>query len=112
MDALARLLPVARPLLQDVDTTLMTRGAPGGHPVLRLLATLGVAPSHVLESVADLEPARLREAGATLRRAARTYGWSTPPTVGSWEGAAARHYGAAVAALGEHLAGDVDASMV
>ena len=64
MDALDRLLPVARPLLQDVDTILMTRGAPGGHPVLRLLGILGGAPTHVLEAVAGLGIDNVRELGA------------------------------------------------
>lgn len=111
MDALARLLPVARPLLRDVDATLQARGVPGEHPVAGLLGTVGTATLHLLESVADLEPARLRDAGAVLRLQARTYGGSSLPTEGSWAGATAHHYAVAVAAFDEHLAGDGPSSM-
>ena len=41
MDALARLAPVARPLLRDVDNALATLGAPPEHPVWALLRRMG-----------------------------------------------------------------------
>jgi hypothetical protein len=104
MDALARLAPVARPLLADVDAALNTVGAPASHPIWRLLGRVGATPADVVGFVADLEPSRLRSAAAALREQERSYADITIPTGTGWEGRAAGYYAATAAALRAHLA--------
>jgi hypothetical protein len=106
MDALAQLAPVAAPLLRDVDTALLTLGAPATHPVWRALGRVGATPADVVAFVADLEPARLRAAADALRAQAAAYEQASLPVDAPWEGETARHYRAAAEAVREHLAGD------
>jgi hypothetical protein len=106
MDALAQLAPVAAPLLREVDTALLTLGAPPTHPVWRALGRVGATPADVVAFVADLEPARLRAAAEALRAQAAAYEQASLPLDAPWEGETARHYRAAAAAAHEHLAGD------
>jgi hypothetical protein len=106
MDALARLAPVARPLLLEVDAVLATLGAPAAHPIWRLLGHVGTTPAEVVGFVADLEPGRLAAAAAALRAQQRSYGEAPTPPATAWEGQAARQYATTSAAVREHLAGD------
>jgi hypothetical protein len=106
MDALAQLAPVAAPLLRDVDTALLTLGAPPTHPVWRALGRVGATPADVVAFVADLEPARLRAAAEALRAQAAAYEQASLPLDAPWEGETARYYRVVAAAAQEHLAGD------
>lgn len=103
MDALARLAPVAGPLVMEAGAALATLGAPPGHPVLRLLGTVGATPADLLAFVAELEPSRLRDAGVDLRRRADEYEAAPIPVEPSWQGAAADRYATTAAALDEHV---------
>jgi uncharacterized protein YukE len=106
MDALAQLAPVAAPLLRDVDTALLTLGAPATHPVWRALGQVGATPADVVAFVADLEPSRLRAAAEALRAQATAYEQASLPLDAPWEGQTARHYQAVAASVHEHLTGD------
>ncbi|MBX6749805.1 MAG: hypothetical protein IRY85_09050 [Micromonosporaceae bacterium] len=106
MDALAQLAPVAAPLLRDVDTALLTLGAPPTHPVWQALGRVGATPADVVAFVADLEPSRLRAAAEALRAQATAYEQAPLPLDAPWEGETARYYRAAAASVHEHLAGD------
>jgi hypothetical protein len=103
MDSLARLAPVAMPLLRDVDAALATLGSPPAHPIWRLLGSVGMTPADLVAFAADLEPGRLRAAGAALRQEERTYSQLLVPVAPSWSGAAARNYATTAAALRDHL---------
>jgi hypothetical protein len=105
MDALARLAPVARPLLVEVDAALATLGAPAGHAVWRLLGSVGATPADLVAFVAELEPSRLLTAGTDLRRRAEEYDAAPIPTDPAWEGETSLHYATTAAALREHAAG-------
>jgi hypothetical protein len=105
MDALDRLVPVARPLLVDVDATLHAH-LPPSHPVLPLLARVGTGPGALVTGVADLEPARLRSAAADLRERARSYQHAVVPVDPAWQGSAAGQYATAAGALHQHLRGN------
>jgi len=105
-DALAKLAPVARPLLEQGDTLLATHGAPPGHEIWRLLGALGVTPAALVATVAELEPDRLRAAAARVREQERAYGRLGLPRPRAWEGAAARQYAAVAQSLTAHVSGD------
>jgi len=111
MDALARLAPVARPLLHDVDNALATLGAPAEHRVWGLLRRVGTTPADAVTFFVNLDPDRLRAARDALRDWARAYGRATVPTNVPWEGSAAQFYAASATALSRHLHGDADESM-
>ncbi len=104
-DALDRLAPVARPLLERGDTLLATHGAPPGHELWRLLGTLGVLPAALVATVAELEPDRLRAAAAQVREQEWAYGRLAVPRPEAWEGAAARQYAAVAESLNAHVSG-------
>jgi hypothetical protein len=110
-DALARLAPVAEPLLRDVDNALATLGAPPSHPVWRRLRSLAATPAEVVMSVAEWEPDRLRGVAASLREQAEAYERVAIAAAGPWQGAAAEHYAAAARAVRDHLCGDPVESM-
>ena len=111
MDPLARLAPVARPLLRDVDNAFATLGAPAEHPVWGLLRRVGTTPSDAVTFFVNLDPDRLRAARDALRDRAMAYGRATVPTNVPWEGSAAQSYAASATALSRHLHGDADESM-
>jgi hypothetical protein len=111
MDALARLAPVAQPLLRDVDNALATLGAPGQHRVWGLLRRMGTTPAGAVTFFVDIDPYRLHAAGETLRDWAMAYEGATVPATVPWEGSAAQFYAASAAALSRHLHGDADESM-
>ena len=72
MDALARLAPVARPLLRDVDDALATLGAPPEHPVWALLRRVGATPGRRgRRSSPTCDPDRLRPVAGDAARAGR-----------------------------------------
>jgi hypothetical protein len=103
MDSLARLAPIARPLLRDVDDALATLGAPPEHPVWALLRRMGTTPSDAVSFFADLDPDRLRTAGQALRDQALSYEGATIPAAVPWEGSAAHRYAVQAAGLGRFL---------
>lgn len=107
MDALTQLAPVAAPLLRDVDSALLTLGAPPAHPVLSALGRVGTTPSDLVAYVADLEPSRLHSAASALREQATEYEQASIPVDPTAEGETARHYTAAALAARDHLAGDL-----
>jgi hypothetical protein len=106
MDALARLNPVAAPLLHDVDEALATLGAPPTHPIWRLLGHVGALPSDVVAFLAEWEPSRLRAAATTLRVQADAYANTSIPAEPPWEGETSLRYAVMAAAVRDHLAGD------
>jgi hypothetical protein len=107
-DPLARLEPVARPLLAEVDRALATLGAPGGHPVWSALRRVGVTPADAVATIAGWDPSSLRAAGQSLRQQAQAYA-ALPSTAGSgWTGPAASAYAAHAAALTTHVAGGAE----
>jgi hypothetical protein len=104
MDALARLAPVARPLLRQVDNALATLGAPAEHPVWGLLRRVGATPADAVSFFADLEPGRLRAAADQLRSQADDYAAATVPShLSGWEGATAQVYATQAAGQAAHL---------
>jgi hypothetical protein len=111
MDALARLAPVARPLLRDVDNALATLGAPAEHRVWGLLRRVGTTPADAVTFFVNVDPDRLRAARVTLRDWAMAYEEATVPVEVPWEGSAAQVYAAAATALRAHLHGGADESM-
>jgi hypothetical protein len=111
MDALARLTPVAEPLLRDVDNALATLGAPPTHAIWRRLRSLAATPAQVVTSFAAWDPDSLRSAASALREQADAYERITISTASPWEGAAAEHYLAAARALRDHLAAGAVESM-
>jgi hypothetical protein len=106
MDALARLAPVAWPLLRDVDSALATLGAPADHPVWGLLRRIRTTPADAVGFFADLGPETLRAAAATLLEQATTYDAAAIPLTLPWEGSAADFYTVSATALSRHLRGD------
>jgi hypothetical protein len=106
MDALARLAPVARPLLRDVDNALATLGAPPEHSVWALLRQTGTTPADAVAFFVDLDPNRLRVAGQALRLRALAYDAATVPATVPWEGSAAHQYAVQAVSLGRFLHGD------
>jgi hypothetical protein len=104
MDALARLAPVARPLLRQVDNALATLGAPAEHPVWGLLRRVGATPADAVSFFADLEPGRLRGAAERLRTRADGYAEApVPAQLSGWAGSTAEAYATQAAGLAGHL---------
>lgn len=107
MDALARLEPVARSLMTDVDAALGTLGAPAGHLVWTLLRRTGTTPADAVAFFADAEPERLDAAADALRDEARAYTEMAIPADVSWEGGAGQAYATTAHALDAYLRGDM-----
>jgi hypothetical protein len=106
MDALARLEPVARPLLAAVDRLLGTLGAPADHAVWGQLRAVGGTPADAVGFFARLRPAQLAASGSGLRGLERAYAAIDIPVTVPWRGPAGEEYAAYAAALAEHLNGD------
>jgi hypothetical protein len=106
VDALARLEPVARPLLTEVDRALATLGAPPEHGVWAALRRVGATPGDVVAVIAATEPDRLRATADTLRERAHAYDATPVAAPTGWHGPAATAYAHHAAALGAHLGGD------
>jgi hypothetical protein len=105
MDALARLEPIARPLLAEVDQALATLGAPAAHPVWSALRSVGATPADAVSTVAAWDPAPLRTAANALRAQARDYTEVTPSALPVWEGQAGALYRAQATAIAQQLSG-------
>jgi hypothetical protein len=103
MDALARVAPIARPLLRDVDDVLATLGAPAEHPVWALLRRLRTTPADAVTFFVDLTPERLRLPASTLRELAMIYDNATIPHVLPWENSVADLYTASATAFDRHV---------
>ncbi|BCB86448.1 hypothetical protein [Phytohabitans suffuscus] len=105
MDSLDQLAGSATALLDRVDSTLATSGAPGGHPIWPLLRRLGALPGAATSTIAALRPGPLAAAGPSLRGLIQVYEerGETVADSGSWEGAAAQVFGAHRVALSAHL---------
>jgi hypothetical protein len=73
VDALDRIEPVARGLVSEVDAVLAEYGAPGDHPLWRLLMVMGAMPGEAVAGVGALRPDALREAGSRTRQRADHY---------------------------------------
>jgi hypothetical protein len=102
-DALDRLAPVARPLLDEVDRALAALGAPAAHPVWATLRRVGATPAEVVRSSAAWDPARLRGAAQVLRQQAQAYAQVPVGPALSWRGSAAAAFAAQATALANHL---------
>jgi len=117
MDALARIEPVARPLLREVDDVLSTLGAPVRHPVWSLLRRVGATPADAVAHFAELAgtaegvstpdqtTGALRDAAGALREQADGYAATAIPAATAWEGGASDAYRVRAAALDGHLRG-------
>ena len=121
MDALARLEPIARPLLRQIDEALETLGAPPAHEVWSLLRQVGATPADAVTAFAELTGADssgadslggdLRAAAGTLRELAEQYAAAAIPAGVPWAGGAGEAYSARAAALASYLHGDDGDSM-
>jgi hypothetical protein len=103
MDALARLEPIARPLLAEVDQTLATLGAPAEHAVWTALRRVGATPADAVTAVAALDPVLLRTVASGVRARGRDYTAATPSIGPVWWGPAAALYQAQAATIAQQL---------
>jgi hypothetical protein len=103
MDALARLEPVARPLLRAVDAALDKLGAPPEHGIWALLRRVGASPGDAVTAVAGLQPDRLPRIAAALREFASGYDSAPLPRDIGWRGHAGVSYAVRAASLDAHL---------
>jgi hypothetical protein len=104
MDALARLEPVARDLLHEVDEALSTLGAPAEHRIWSLLRDIGTTPADAVAFFTDLTGQHLLHVAEQLREQADGYGAAAVPATVRWEGGAADAYAVRAGALNTHLA--------
>jgi hypothetical protein len=111
MDALARIEPVARPLLRDVDTALAALGAPAEHSIWALLRRSGATPADAVAHFAGVDASPLRSAAAALREQVTVYQLTSVAAQVPWRGSTGDVYAAQASALNEHLRGDRDESM-
>lgn len=107
MDQVTRIETVARPLLQTVDTTLASHGAPAEHPVWRLLRDVGATPGDAVTFVSLTLATQLREAAERLSEVAEVYREAAGAPAVTWQGRAGEEYAAQVRALGAHLRDDL-----
>src|SRR5690242_12645029 len=95
MDALARLAPVARPLLSAVDSALETLGAPPEHEVWTLLRRARATPADAVTVLRHRRPPVAENGSAAIEQV------RLPANV-TWHGTAGEAYAIAVRALAEH----------
>jgi hypothetical protein len=100
MDALARIEPVARPLLLAVDEALTSLGAPPEHPVWPLLRRLGATPADAVAHIAEYDGEA--SVAQRLREEADGYQGLAVPTAVDWAGAAGQVYAVRAASLRRH----------
>ncbi len=107
MDLLDRVYPVAVPLLDRLDATLLAGGAPADHPIWPLLRRLGALPGEIVGQLAGVVPDGLTGAADTARQQADAYRHRTDevPMPAAWRGPAADAYAATWSGLSAHLAG-------
>ena len=103
MDALARIQPVARPLLREVDGALATLGAPPEHRIWALLREVGATPADVVGFFADLSGEPFHHLAANLRERGDAYASTSIPIQVTWQGGAAEAYAVRAGALDRHL---------
>jgi len=110
MDLLDRVHPVAAPLLERVDTTLVTAGAPAEHAIWPLLRRLGALPGELVGYLASVPPGGLAGASDALRGHAAGYlhRIDEVPMPAAWRGPAAEAYATAWSGLSAHLSGGPD----
>jgi len=110
MDLLDRVYPIAEPVLDRVDGTLLSTGAPAEHQIWPLLRRLGALPGELVAHLAMITPAGLSGASDALRVHASGYRHRVDevPMPAAWRGPAAEAYGAAWSGLSGHLAGGPD----
>lgn len=108
MDLLDRVRPAAGDLLDRVDATLLSAGAPDDHPIWPLLRRLGALPGEVVGQLAGVTPDAPQAAAASLRDRADRYGsgLASVPALAAWRGPAADGFAARWSTLAGHLAGD------
>jgi hypothetical protein len=94
----SRLLGPGRDLLGRVDRVLNECGVPAGHPVLPLIAQLGVLPGAAVEFVAALRP-------EVVRLSCALPGIQLPGLPADWAGPAAEAFGSRWRALNDYQAG-------
>jgi hypothetical protein len=104
MDALSRIEPVARALLDEVDRALGTLGAPVDHPVWLYLRRVGATPADAVAFFVDLTGVgSLGSSAKALREQADGYAATIIPTTIAWHGGASEAYTAKALALDGHL---------
>jgi hypothetical protein len=110
MDLLDRVYPLATPLLDRVDTTLVTSGAPAEHAIWPLLRRLGALPGELVGHLASVPPDGLTGASDALRGHAAGYLHRVDevPMPAAWRGPAAEAYATAWSGLAAHLSGGPD----
>lgn len=105
MDALARLLPTAITVLEQVDDVLAKYGAPPEHEVWALLRRVGRLPADAVTTVAGLSVEPWREEAASVRRmrdGTRAV-LHRLATLTSWDGPAGHAFDAKLAGLRARL---------
>lgn len=110
MDLLDRVYSMAGPVLDRVDGTLLSVGAPAEHQIWPLLRRLGALPGGLVAHLTTVTPAGLSGASDALRIHASGYRHRVDevPMPAAWRGPAAEAYGAAWSGLSAHLAGGPD----
>jgi hypothetical protein len=110
MDLLDRVYPIAAGLLDQVDSTLLTAGAPAGHPIWPLLRRLGALPGELVTQVVAVDPDGLTGAPDALLGYAEGYQHRVDevPMPAAWRGPAAEAYATAWVGLSAHLTGGPD----
>jgi hypothetical protein len=94
-------------MLDQVDATLVSAGAPAGHPIWPLLRRLGALPGELVADLAGITPDGLTEVSDALHRQADGYRHRADavPMPAAWAGPAADAFAAAWTGLSGHLAG-------
>ncbi len=103
MDALARVGPVARPLLDRVDAILADLGAPPDHEVWAALRRLGATPGQAAAFIDGLNPEPLWAAASMLHRRASRCGELVVGEPVGWSGPAGERFAAVVRTLDAQL---------
>jgi uncharacterized protein YukE len=110
MDLLDRVHPVAVPLLERVDASLVASGAPAEHPIWPLLRRLGALPGELVAAFAGTPADGLTGGSDALHGRAAGYRSRTDdvPMPAAWRGSAADAYGGAWSGLSGHLGAMAD----
>ncbi|GAA1761867.1 hypothetical protein [Luedemannella helvata] len=101
-DALSRIGPVARPLLDRVDAALLAHGAPQGHRIWAHLRRLGTTPADAVAFFVDADAAPLRAVAGRLRGEVAAFRAAPAPTQVRWTGSGAETYAARATAVRDH----------
>ncbi|HEX6869624.1 MAG TPA: hypothetical protein VF163_00880 [Micromonosporaceae bacterium] len=112
MDALARIEPVARRMVRQVDDALATLGAPAQHPVWDLLRQVQATPADAVAFAVALDPAALDASVAGLRNRTTSHEAISIPVAVDWIGSAGRRYQHRARAYQEYVTGAGEDSLV